>query len=658
MARYLFAFILAWLVAGILPGVSGAPLWCAGVPAVVAVTLMLLLRFADTDIKWRLLLSPLRSVGIGLMFLSLGMVAGWLACPLRELPDEGLYPLAFGEVKRCDSLPDGCRVTLRLEGFTDLSGSRHQGAGNTGMQLYLHRAIKAPEVHDRVMFFRNFRDIADDGNVQRPDYVERLRSKGIVYFQYLGYDDELMRLRPCRDADYYLDCVRAWFARCIAGSGVSAETSAFLQTLLIGIADAYTPEQREVLADAGVAHILAVSGLHLGIISGLIYLLTSPIVLFGGRRTRLVAVVVLTWLYVVLCGMHYPALRAALMLTALMTARLAERHSSGWNALCMALTCILLVEPMAVFDVGLQLSAVCVFSLLALAQPLAPEQRRKGRMLTKAVGAMSVSVVIFFGSWPVMAYYFHSLPTMFLPVNLLVVPLLPAYLCVALVHVALSGAGLQWGVLAAALDFCHDSLIDFCRMMSAGSTLNLYVHAATPVIWLAGVALAAVGLRGSRKAAAAGGALLIAAVASVWLLPGDVPADGYILQTSRRDVAIAAYANARELSMSLPTEREDTLNLGGVRTVVTGRETLSRLRAIERGDSVEMPECELLVVTDAYNGPAYLLADGFSPRAVALHTSLYPKRAEYLEEDLRRLGVTTFNMHRHGPLRLLDGQGN
>lgn len=657
MERYQFGFVLAWLAVGIVPGALGCSLWWALVPAALAVFVMLALIPAERNVRLRLHLrtSRLRTLCVGLLTMSIGIPAGWLASPYHELPKDGSLPLAFGEVEQTRKSEENTAVQIKLEGFTDMEGKRRREAPNVRVLLYLHRAIPAPAPHDRVMFFHNFSPLEDTSNTQGSDYIGYLRTKGVIYTQRLSYEEELMPLRARHDLSYYFDCLRDRFAAAIDASGVGEETAAFLRTLLLGIPDDSSADRRQMLADAGVAHILAISGLHIGIISSLIYLLTAPIVLFGGRRWRLAAMVVLTWLYVALCGMHYPAMRAALMLTAVMAARFFERQASGWNVLCLSLVVILLIEPLAVFDAGLQLSAVCVFALLALGSPLAPKASRGSGILAKGVATIFCTLIIFFCTWPVMAYYFHSLPTMFLPVNLLVLPLLPPYLCFALIFMLFSAFGLTLPFGATILDTCYDALMRLCSLMAADSTLDLWTSVATPLLWLAGIALLAAAIRSASKPTAlAGAALLLAAVITIPLLPADTPADGYILRTNPHEIAISVYSNTREHRMSISGEVEDTLSLGGVKTVVTGRETLARLRAQEAGEEVSFPECELLVVTGAYSGPAGLLIEGFTPRAVALHTSVYPQRALRLEEELHEAGIPCINMHRDGALRLLS----
>lgn len=535
------------------------------------------------------------------------------------------------------------------------SGRRNRPVSNRLALIYLNEYIAPPEPHDRVMFVSNLDTLRDTGNFQNPDYLRSLRQRGVTWGQHLSSRDELIRLAPRFSLARIFYKMRLRFAEAIDSSGISPATASFLKTLLIGEAGAIDHDERQLFADAGISHILAVSGLHIGIISSLIAILTMPLLLLSQRRLRLCLTILLTWLYVALCGMHYPAVRATIMLTALVIAKLLERPGSSLNALCLSLCVILVADPIALFDVGLQMSALCIIALIAIADPLLLPLRRDRYKSARIINAYAVTLIIFFCSWPVMAYYFHALPTMFLPVNLLAVPLLPVYLCVALLHTATCALGLQISFLAKLLDLGHDSLTAFCSLVAGNSSLPLRVTLVTPALWLTAIGVTTYALRRpSRKTAVAATAALILAVATIWIFPAEEPARGYIIQSTYNDLSIARYSSAGDATDVWPIGDETRLTLSGLDLDIAAKGTLQRLCLLEKSDTTKPRPTDILLVARGYNGPGTLLLKGYAPRLVAIHPSVYPQAAERLAGELREAGVRVVDMREEGAVRLLD----
>lgn len=159
---------------------------------------------------------------------------------------------------------------------------------------------------------------------------------------------------------------------------------------------------------SGTSHILALSGLHFGvvllIISSVTYLM--PMVRNGHIVADVVSIIFI-WLFACLVGMGESVLRAAWMFSMLHLASLISRRSNSLNSLLAASTLIILFDPAALFDVGFQLSFVSVLSIIVVGAPLAV--RLFGRLLSpiKAVASsIVIGVVVTLATAPLLAYYF------------------------------------------------------------------------------------------------------------------------------------------------------------------------------------------------------------------------------------------------------------
>lgn len=245
--------------------------------------------------------------------------------------------------------------------------------------------------------------------------------------------------------------------------GADDETYAVLAAMTLGEKTAMSSELREVYSVSGASHVLALSGLHLGII----YMVLSLLVV--SRRLRLplqVLIVVAIWAFALLVGLPASVVRAALMISTYALLSAVGRRRMSLNALALAALIILVLSPDSLFDVGFQLSFLAMLAILTL-QPLADRLVSREWLLDRPVvrwlwGLLTVSVAAQIGVAPLVAYYFGRFPTYFLLTNLIVIPATTAILYLTPVALLLPVAGALLlrvvGWLNAALTFIATSL--------------------------------------------------------------------------------------------------------------------------------------------------------------------------------------------------------
>lgn len=238
---------------------------------------------------------------------------------------------------------------------------------------------------------------------------------------------------------------------------------AVIAAMALGDKSAMSRELKDVYAVSGASHVLALSGLHLGII----YMLLSLLVV--GRRFRVVSQVVIVfsiWAFVLLVGMSSSVVRSALMISVYALLSLANRNRASLNALALAAILILLFSPASLYDVGFQLSFSALLAIL-LIQPLFERPRIVTFLFDRPVlrwlyGLCTVSISAQVGVAPLIAYYFGRFSTYFILTNLLVIPLTTAILYLALTTLLLPVAGVllvkMVGWLNVSLSFIATSL--------------------------------------------------------------------------------------------------------------------------------------------------------------------------------------------------------
>jgi competence protein ComEC len=209
----------------------------------------------------------------------------------------------------------------------------------------------------------------------------------------------------------------------IGETGADGDEYGVIAAMALGDKSALSGDIREIYSLTGASHVLALSGLHLGII----YTLLS--FLLRSRRRSVFSQVLLVaavWSFVFLTGLSASVVRSATMLTLYAVFSVGGRRRMSVGALSFAALLMLLVNPLVLYDVGFQLSFAAVFSILVVLSfvdgLVSPVFIMGHRLLRWAGGLATVSVAAQMGVAPLIAYHFGRFSTYFLLTNFIVVP--------------------------------------------------------------------------------------------------------------------------------------------------------------------------------------------------------------------------------------------
>ncbi len=219
-----------------------------------------------------------------------------------------------------------------------------------------------------------------------------------------------------------------WRETVISGlnaTSMGEEEVGVIRAILLGDRNELDPEVYGQYRDAGAAHILAVSGLHLGILLLLIRFFLKPLAsLRYGKTLAAVLSIALIWAYAVFTGLSPSVVRAAAMFSFLSCALYLNRPSNTLNILALSMLAILLIEPRFLFRVGFQLSYAAVLAIAWVYPVLLRAWYPRNRFLKKLWKLTAVSLAAQLGVMPLCLYYFHQFPGLFLLSALLLVPAL------------------------------------------------------------------------------------------------------------------------------------------------------------------------------------------------------------------------------------------
>ena len=237
--------------------------------------------------------------------------------------------------------------------------------------------------------------------------------------------------------------------------GFEGDELAVLSALTVGEKTDLSDSIRESYSVSGASHVLALSGLHIGLLYALLFLLLKPLTRKwqAGRYFRSVLLLVLLWSFAFFTGLSPSVVRSVSMFSVLAIAELFGRQSLTLNTLAATAWVMLLVNPAWLFDVGFQLSFLAVFSILIIQKPvyrLLPVKNRIGKYVW---GLMSVSIAAQIGTAPLVMLYFSRFSTHFLLTNLVVIPLVTVTLYAAVLMLLLTPLSAVQFVVAEAVRF-------------------------------------------------------------------------------------------------------------------------------------------------------------------------------------------------------------
>lgn len=214
--------------------------------------------------------------------------------------------------------------------------------------------------------------------------------------------------------------VRKRIYRSIADSSRAGLATA----LLIGWKGGLDPESKQQYTRTGTIHIIAISGLHVSLVFEILWRLLFPLIFIrGGRILREGIALASIWFFCLLAGGEASVLRAAIMFTAMSLGRWMERPVNGMQALGLSLLVLLLADPDWLFDPGFQLSHAAVAGILGFNPFLLRHIQLQNPLLKNTWQSVCLTLSATAATLPFTCYYFHQFPWLFLPANLIAVPL-------------------------------------------------------------------------------------------------------------------------------------------------------------------------------------------------------------------------------------------
>ncbi len=229
------------------------------------------------------------------------------------------------------------------------------------------------------------------------------------------------------------------------------------EALLIGYKEDLDKDLVQAYSNTGVVHIIAISGLHLGLIYAVLFWIFTRVPWVKRQKIfNLVIILSFLWLFSFVTGASASVIRSAVMFTCILTGKTFFKQASTYNSLSASAFLMLSYNPYYLWDVGFQLSYLAVFGIVWLQQPIYRLFYISFWPFRQIWSLMSVTLAAQVFAFPVCLYYFHQFPNTFLFTNLFAVPLSTLILFGEIALLAFS----WWAGLAKLLGVVISWLID------------------------------------------------------------------------------------------------------------------------------------------------------------------------------------------------------
>lgn len=313
---------------------------------------------------------------------------------------------------------------------------------------------KTIQVGDNILFFSKIELFESKPTSEGFNYANYIYNKGYAGYTFVLADRWEKTNKKTSSVFIKATQCRQKILRFYQTLGLDKNEYAILSAITLGYKDSLSDDLTESFRATGTAHILAISGMHVGIIY-LVLLSLFSIFLYKPNHIwiRGIIIISLLWGYAFIIGFPPSAVRACIMLTLFSIAELKGMKTYTINTLLATAFLMLVWNPFWLFDLGFQLSFIAVLSMLLLLPFFSKKKYIRNKYLRYFSNILLVSLVVQIGTFPLCLYYFGTFPTYFFLTNLLIIPLVTLIIYDTILILASSILGILFPQISNYLNF-------------------------------------------------------------------------------------------------------------------------------------------------------------------------------------------------------------
>ncbi len=362
-------------------------------------------------------------ISTSLILFIFGIVISSSFKPSKELINisEGLIVVELAEIPSEKEKSIKAIVDLI---YLQQNNSWHETSGKAIIYLQKDSLSNSLEIGDRLLFRPRFNNIETSNNPNEFNY-KRYLSFHLISQQIYLRTESWRKLNSRNDNSLLIisQKIRKKVLAIYSKNGIEGNEFGVLAALTLGYKDKLDENVKRWYSSSGAMHILAVSGLHVGII----FLILNSIFFFLNKcKTcvifKTIIIILLLWSYAFITGLSPSVLRATIMFSFVAIGMTFNRTTSIYNTLAASAFLLLLINPLIIMEVGFQLSYLAVISIVFFQPKISNIFHFDNIILHKTWSLISVSIAAQIGTFPLALYYFHQFPNYFLLTNIIVIP--------------------------------------------------------------------------------------------------------------------------------------------------------------------------------------------------------------------------------------------
>lgn len=285
------------------------------------------------------------------------------------------------------------------------------------------------------------------------DYKHYLQRKHIFATCYIKSKDWVKLDTQSQSLIIIAKRVQNHILNILKDQGFGKEELALVSALTVGYKLMLGEEQKESYVTSGATHVLAVSGLHVGILFAFLSKLLS---LFGKSRRMVILntiiIILILWTFAFITGLSPSVTRATLMFSLVSLGNMCRQRSCIYNTIFLSAFILLIYNPNYLFDLGFQLSYAAVIAIVTFEPMISPFLMKRLNMPKFFAQLIAVSIAAQIGTAPICIHTFNCFPNYFLLTNIWIIPLVSVVVNIALVLIIFGLIGLPTGLISYVLN--------------------------------------------------------------------------------------------------------------------------------------------------------------------------------------------------------------
>jgi competence protein ComEC len=333
------------------------------------------------------------------------------------------------------------------------------------LYVYQQKSIKSGSV---ILTLNHLKKIRKKSNPSEFDFSRYAALNDIYHTLNIRNDSDYLLIRnPVKENDKNFSKIRSNLITIIRKHFPDKNEAGLAEAILLGYRKDLGQDLVQNYLDTGVIHVIAISGMHLGLIFGIIHLLITFTA--GKKKSKWAALLIslpLLWCFAILTGASASVLRSALMFSFGITGSLIGKRNQSINALGGSLLILLLYDPDAWMDLGFQLSFAAVLSIMLFNKKITSYLYFRNPLLKQVWNLVSITLSAQILTTPLVIFHFHRFPTLFLFTNIIAVPLSSILLLLEIVICMLDPFPIFSMVIDPLIRLCMGAMNGYIRAMS------------------------------------------------------------------------------------------------------------------------------------------------------------------------------------------------